>query len=138
MLVLESTPIEGKQAYFGDLRDAVREYGFSLCGGWDYHKGKFDSVIWREGGESIYLRMPFYVIDGELDRNDALLQFMTPYVIKHIVHVGLDRDGTSLLDATGFAQFQEPIDTDATIREKSKWEHVGEETVEMFVRELLH
>src|SRR5690625_3311373 len=71
-----------------------------------YHKGKFDMVLCRNGGETIYIRIPFDVLEGELDRPNAFIQFGKPYVIKHVVNTGLDWDENSLLATTGFNQFQ--------------------------------
>src|SRR5699024_12325898 len=57
------------------------------------------------------------------------IEFETPYVIKHVVHVGLERDENSLLSTTGFNQFQKPLDKDGYIHDKSKWQEFGEETI---------
>ena len=54
-------------------------------------------MLWREGGESIFLRIPIYVLDGELDHSKALIEFGTPFVIKHVVNIGLDHDENSFL-----------------------------------------
>ncbi|MBB4826145.1 hypothetical protein HNO89_003382 [Sporosarcina luteola] len=128
MLELQ-TGIEGKQAHFGPTMESIRDLGYKLGGGWDYDGGCFDSVLWREGGETIYLRIPFHVSHGELDHYNTSIVFRTPYVIKHVVNVGLDRNASSLTTAT-FNQFQDPIDKDAEIRDKSKWEEAGEQAVE--------
>lgn len=120
------TEIEGVTAYFGHMEALFKELGYVLGGNWDYHRGKFDGILWREEGESIYIRIPFHVLQGELDRHDAYIEFQNPYVIKHVVNIGLDRDENSLLSATGFNQFQEPLDTDGYIRDKSRWEEAGE------------
>ncbi|MDY0410256.1 YugN family protein [Virgibacillus soli] len=124
------TELEGKQAYFGHMQNLLREYGFVISGNWEYDKGKFDAVLWRDQGETIYLRLPFDVLSGALDHHDAFIQFRTPYVIKHIVHVGLDRDENSLLSATGFSQFQEPLDRDGNIIKENKWEQAGLQTIQ--------
>ncbi len=129
MIKLENSAIEGKRTYFGHMENNSRELGFTLGGAWEYHAGYFDSVLWREGGETIYIRLPFSVVKGMLDHRDALLEFEKPYVIKHIVHLGLDRNSDSLLAATGFAQFQEPVDRDAEIEDKSRWEIAGEQII---------
>ena len=105
MLKLQ-TELEGQNASFGVVSDCIRDLGYNMGGNWDYHKGCFDHILCQEGGETIYIRIPFFVTEGELDQYDASIKFGTPYVIKHVVHVGLDRDGSSLLDATGFSQFQ--------------------------------
>lgn len=135
MLKLE-TDIEGKKAYFGHMKDMFSQLGYSFGGNWDYHKGKFDAVLWREKGETIYLRVPFYVLDGELDRNNAYIEFKQPYVIKHVVNIGLDSDENSLVSATGFNQFQEPLDTDGQIRDKSRWELEGEDAIQHVVESI--
>lgn len=128
------TDLEGKNTYFGYVRDNIKSLGYCLGGGWEYHKGSFDSILWREGGETIYLRIPFLVVEGELDESGAYIKFQRPFVIKHVVNIGLDSDGNSLLSASGFNQFQEPLDTDGQIKNKNKWEHVGKEAAEQLLR----
>lgn len=125
------TGIEGKQMFFGEAKRDLKEFGLFIGGNWEYDHGMFDGVMHREldEGETIYIRLPFQVVEGELDRDDALIEFQKPFVIKHVVHVGLDKDENSLLSATGFAQFQPPKDKDGYIRDKSKWEEFGEELV---------
>lgn len=130
MIKLENSVLEGKRATFGDVRNLFLSHGCSFCSNFEYDQGKFDALLWRENGESIYLRIPFDVIEGELDRSDAYIQFGTPYLIKHVVNLGLDYDENSLLSASGFNQFQKPIDKDGHIRDKSKWEQMGEEAIE--------
>ena len=132
MLKLQ-TVLEGQQASFGVVSDCIRELGYHLGGNWDYHKGCFDHTLCREDGETIYIRIPFFVTHGELDQYDASIEFGTPFVIKHVVHVGLDSDESSLIDATGFSQFQEPIDTDGKIINKNRWIHAGEVAVKKLV-----
>lgn len=128
------TELDGKTANFGDLRNQIKGLGYSIGGNWDYHKGSFDNVLWREEGETIYLRLPFVVLDGDLDHHEAFIRFQTPYVIKHVVNIGLDTAGDSLLDATGFSQFQDPLDKDGQIVNKNRWAHAGEQAVEEVIR----
>src|SRR5699024_4123089 len=116
------TDIKGKRMYFGQAQRDLKEHGFFIGGNWEYDSGMFDGIIHREGGETIYIRIPFQVIYGELDREDAYIEFQQPFIIKHVVHVGLDTDENSLLTVTGFGQFQEPLDKDGYIHDKSKWE----------------
>lgn len=125
MISLNSN-IEGKKGFFGQIQNSLKIYGFFLCGAWEYDRGKFDAILWREKGETIYLRIPFHVINGELDKSDAYIQFRTPYIIKHVVNLGLDRDENSLLSATGFNQFQKPLDKDGKINYKNHWQKHGE------------
>ena len=123
--------IEGKRAYFGAARDIFKSYGCSFCSNFEYDQGKFDALLWREGGESIFLRIPIYVLDGELDHSKALIEFGTPFVIKHVVNIGLDHDENSFLTATtGLDQFQTPLDKDGYIYDKSRWAKAGREAIE--------
>lgn len=128
MLQLD-TDIEGLQMTFGEARKELKKHNLVLGGDWDYDRGLFDGILNREGGETIYVRLPFNVIKGELDKRSAVIEFGRPYVIKHVVHVGLDKDSNSLLTATGLKQFQEPLDKDGYIYDKSKWQEFGEEAV---------
>lgn len=128
MLRLE-TNIEGKLAHFGYLRDHIEAHGFTIGGDWEYDRGYFDYVMWRDSDETIYLRAPFVVTEGELDMYDTHIRFLKPFVIKHVVHVGLDYEESSLLDATGFSQFQSPVDKDAPIENKNKWVEAGEKVI---------
>lgn len=128
MIHLE-TDIEGKQMSFGYAQEHMKKFGFTMGGGWEYDSGMFDGVMHREDGETIYVRMPFQVLKGELDRQDAWIEFKQPFVIKHVVNLGLDNDTNSLLTTAGLNQFQEPLDQDGLIRDKSKWQEFGEETV---------
>ncbi|MBD7984074.1 hypothetical protein H9649_05740 [Sporosarcina sp. Sa2YVA2] len=128
MLKLQ-TGLEGQTASFGLVSDCIRELGYHMGGNWDYHQGCFDHILCQEGGETIYIRIPFSVTQGELDDYEAYIKFKTPYIIKHVVHVGLDNDETSLLNLGGFNQFQPPIDKDGKIEDKNRWMHAGEEAV---------
>lgn len=124
------TQIEGKRAYFGIAREIFHAHGCSFCSNFDYHQGKFDALLWRDDGESIYLRIPFQCLEGELDQDDALIEFGTPFVIKHVVNIGLDHDENAFLTTTGLNQFQKPLDKDGFIYDKSRWAKAGKETVD--------
>ncbi|GAB3796508.1 YugN family protein [Virgibacillus kimchii] len=124
------TDMEGKQMTFGYALKELKKFGFHIGGNWEYDSGLFDGVMHKEDGETYYIRMPFQVIEGELDRRDALIEFEKPFVIKHVVNQGLDTDEHSLLTAAGgLNQFQKPLDKDGYIPDKSKWQEFGEEAI---------
>lgn len=136
MIQFESS-IEGKKAEFGYIRDSFERFGCSFCSNFEYHEGKFDSILHRKDGETIYLRMPFRVIDGELDHHSAYIEFGRPFVIKHVVNFGLDYDENSLLTVTGgLSQFQEPIDKDGEIKDKNQWVQAGEQKIDEMLNSL--
>ncbi|WP_174612863.1 YugN family protein [Virgibacillus ihumii] len=135
MIDLE-TPLKGKRTYFRNILKPSKKLGYCLGDCWDYHKGCLDSLLWREGGESIYLRMPFNVLEGELDRPNAYIQFDKPYVIKHVVNTGLDKNASALGAASGFSQFQKPLDKDGLIKDKNEWEDLGEQAVDTIMKHI--
>ncbi len=134
MLKLNTT-LEGKTALFGEAKHLLKKIGYDFGGNWDYHCGSFDSVLYRQEGETFYLRVPFCVIDGMLDHHHAHIEFETPYIIKHVVNVGLDTDESSLVSAA-FNQFQEPIDRDGAINNEQKWEEIGEQAIRQIMNTL--
>ncbi|MBP2078255.1 YugN family protein [Oceanobacillus polygoni] len=135
MLKLQ-TEMEGIKAYFGDVHKVFKANGFTFCSNFDYDHGKFDMALCREEGETIYVRIPFNVLQGELDRPSAYIQFGQPYVIKHVVNTGLDWNQNSLLTTMGFNQFQDPVDKDGNIIDKSRWEEAGEQQVHRIYRSI--
>lgn len=137
MMIKLQSSIEGKKADFGLVREMFTSHGCSFCSNFEYDQGKFDTILWREGGETIYLRIPFNVLDGVLDYANTYIEFGTPYVIKHVVNIGLDYDENSLMTATtGLNQFQEPLDKDGYIRDKSSWKKAGEEKIEQVLNSM--
>src|SRR5699024_444834 len=124
-----NTDIEGERMTFGEAETYLKQFGFYIGGNWDYDRGMFDGILNREDGETIYLRMPFDVIEGQLDNRDALIEFQKPFVIKHVVNLGLAKDSSALISASGLGQFQKPLDKDGYIPNKNEWQEFGEEIV---------
>ena len=123
--------IEGKQCYYGDLRQPFERAGFHLNGNWEYDHAYFDSVLHQEEGASVYLRLPVTTVRGRLDQEDALLEFGQPFLIKHVVHIGLVQEDTdfSLMNASGLNQFQPPLDPDDRIEQEERWKRAGEQAI---------
>lgn len=135
MLKLQ-TELEGKTARFGDIRDKMNELGYNLGGNWEYDAGSFDHTLWNSKSETIYIRLPFTVLDGMLDEYDAFISFQSPFIIKHVINIGLEKDEHSLLTASGWNQFQDPVSSDAPINQKNKWEEAGEQAVSRLIQHL--
>lgn len=128
MLYLD-THIEGETMTFGEAKQFLKPFGIIIGGNWEYDRGMFDGILHRDGGETVYIRMPFTVVEGELDSRKAIIQFQKPFIIKHVVNLGLDYDGSSLLTVSGLGQFQKPLDQDGYLPNKSEWQEFGEELV---------
>lgn len=129
--------IEGKRAYYGTLCKPFEDQGFHICGSWEYYTAFFDSILHQNEGITIYLRLPVRVIEGRLDHADALVQFERPFLIKHIVHTGLDSDpDLGAFTAIGLNQFQEPVDPDDKIKHEDLWRQAGEQAINRVVQYL--
>ncbi|WP_053361427.1 YugN family protein [Bacillus sp. FJAT-27251] len=128
MIKLE-TELEGKGARYTDIVDAFESHGFNVGGNWDYDHGMFDKTLADEDGETIYLRVPFDVAEGNLDDNDARVVFGTPFVVNHIADTDIDQEDSAVLTTTGMEQFKSPVDKDGPIQKKSKWAVEGEREI---------
>jgi hypothetical protein len=129
-----SSEIEGKTIQYGVIKRSFWREGFGICGNWGYDGGFLDTILSRQGGETVYLRIPMVVLEGELDRADALVQFGTPFVVKHVVNEGLSED-IGILDASGvFSQFQEPLDRDGNLKGEKKWEEASQQAIQRILK----
>lgn len=138
MLELTST-IEGKRAYYGEFCAHFEKDGFTLCGGWEYDHAYMDAILYQQEGVTLYVRIPVYVVEGRLDELDALVEFGKPFLIKHVLNIGLTEDEDfSGLDAAGLNQFQKPLDPDDRIEKERRWQHAGELLVEKVTRAVMN
>lgn len=117
MLAFENG-IEGKTVVYGEVLKLFRAQGMDIAGGWEYDHGMFDTILYEHKDKTIYLRVPFKVLDGELDSHNAIIQFGTPFVIKHVMNIGLDEEESTTMTVAGLEQFQAPDDPDAPIKNK--------------------
>ena len=108
--------IEGKEARYGDIKEPFSQEGFVLGGSWDFDGGYLDCELDKEEGETVYLRIPVKVVQGQLDEADARLRFLQPFLVRHVVNLGIsdgESEGGPLESA--FVQFQTPLETDGEI-----------------------
>lgn len=126
------TNLVGNKALFGDASAVLGEHDITMGGNWDFDRGNFDAILNQDGSETIYLRLPFDVVDGVLDEDTAMIEFGTPFIIKHVINIGLDDEDNPVLAATGLDQFQSPQDKDAPIVYDEKWVTEGEQRVAQF------
>lgn len=116
-----NSEIEGKEARFGDIEDVFAEKGFVLGGNWEFDGGYFDTEVDGEYDETVYLRLPVQVVQGQLDEAEAKLRFLQPLLVRHVVNTGLAEDepepGTL---GSSVVQFQPPLETDGEIHDQDK------------------
>jgi hypothetical protein len=114
MITIQSA-IEGIQTRFGELKKLLTSEDFHLGGGYDYDHGYMDRALdlEEEHGYHYYLRIPLYVIDGELESDDATIRLGRPFVIRHEFRTGNDPEGEEAGVASALInQFSEPIPVD--------------------------
>ena len=126
------TNLPGKKSLFGDACKILGEHDIQMGGNWDFDRGNFDSILNKDGNDTIYLRIPFHVIDGELDEDSAMIEFDVPFIINHVINIGLDDDDSPVLAAVGLDQFQTPDDKDGPIVYDEKWVIEGEKRIAQF------
>ena len=114
MIALKSK-IEGKTVMYGNALKLFKEAGMDIGGGWEYDHGMFDTILYQRKETTIYLRVPFQVLEGELDSPRTVIRFQTPFVIKHVMNIGLDEEDSTTMTVSGLEQFQAPQDPDASI-----------------------
>ncbi len=114
MIALKSK-IEGKTVIYGNALKLFKEAGMDIGGGWEYDHGMFDTILYQRKETTIYLRVPFQVLEGELDSPRTVIRFQTPFVIKHVMNIGLDEEDSATMTVAGLEQFQAPQDPDAPI-----------------------
>ncbi|MEI7025975.1 YugN family protein [Paenibacillus sp. y28] len=114
-----TSAIEGHELDFANLRDRLSGSGFTLGGNWDYTHGSLDRPL--DERHTVFLRIPFDVIRGELDGDDdnpeAVVRIGTPYVLKHLYEDNTDQDTQPRIYGALVDQFAAPIDKDADVEQ---------------------
>ncbi|MHB0803080.1 YugN-like family protein [Bacillus thuringiensis] len=117
MIPIQSN-LEGRTYALYKLEEVMKPLGYSIGGNWDYDKGCFDYKIDEEDGYQ-FLRVPFTVVDGELDVPGVVVRLETPYILSHVYQDELDDNVNTLTAGTsGMDQFAEPKDPDAEVKRK--------------------
>ncbi|WLR41241.1 YugN-like family protein [Bacillus carboniphilus] len=106
--------LEKRQYKLDFLEEALKPLGFSIGGNWDYDHGSFDYKMDDHVGYQ-FVRIPFKVVDGQLDTKGVQVELMRPYILSHKYQIGLDDHVHIGNLSASFDQFQEPQDPDATV-----------------------
>lgn len=119
MISLQSA-LEDVEAQLSEAKTYLHTYGFTIGGNWDYDHGCFDHSI--DGVNKVWLRIPFQVTQGNLDREQddkqAKIRIGVPFVLKHVYNEGTDPKAGFMTYGGLIDQFQDPIEKDAEIEQK--------------------
>lgn len=113
---------------FDRMKDYLYRYQFTLGGNWDYDHGCFDRSL--DDANKVWLRLPFEVTRGRLEGAETpnpgtQIRIGTPFVVKHLYNDGEDPEAVARTIGALFDQFQDPIDSDASLEEA--WVRKGTE-----------
>lgn len=109
--------IEGKSATLAELEAKLKPLGYSIGGNWDYDHGSFDYKVSDKDGY-LFLRLPFNVVEGQLDADGCIVKMQRPFLLAHIYQKGLDDHAHSSNTMATFNQFSEPVDEDGEVPEQ--------------------
>jgi hypothetical protein len=109
--------VEGKKFDLFKLEQLLKPNGYSIGGNWDYDHGAFDYKLNDEESYQ-FLRLPFKVIDGQLDKKNCTVELGRPFLLSHAYENNLDNDASNGVFSSTVNQFQDPTDKDASIPDK--------------------
>ena len=109
--------VEGLQFDLYKLEQKLKPIGYSIGGNWDYDHGAFDYKLNDEEGYQ-FLRLPFSVVDGQLDARNCTVELGRPFLLSHLYEGNLDDDASTGTFSGSINQFQDPIDKDASFPKK--------------------
>lgn len=121
-----SSVIENKSFQLIELEHKLKPLGYVIGGNWDYDHGYFDYKIDDMEGYQ-FLRLPFTVIDGQLDSNGTTVKLGRPFLLSHQYERGLDDQAEVGNFSASTNQFAEPEDSDADV--PNKYKEVGKSLV---------
>lgn len=89
----EQFHIEGKEIRFGLLETIMDHHHFIREGAWDYERATYDMKYEKQStGETFYLRLPVYAIEGQIEDRHAVVKMLTPILGKHYYPHGVEYD----------------------------------------------
>ncbi|MRX71702.1 hypothetical protein GJU40_05875 [Bacillus lacus] len=86
---IEGTGIEETKAELARLDEVMNDFGLIRAGQWDYERVTYDRK-YEIKGEIFYLRVQGYAVDGDIGKDEALIQLMTPLLGKHYYPHGVE------------------------------------------------
>ncbi|GGA50047.1 hypothetical protein GCM10007416_24000 [Kroppenstedtia guangzhouensis] len=90
-MVLEEAGLKGITKPFGEVEKTMNEAGFIRGGAWDYSKASFDLKL-STAENDYYLRIRAHVVQGRLEKPQAVVKLENPVFYRHIFPHGLEED----------------------------------------------
>ncbi|APH05376.1 YugN family protein [Bacillus weihaiensis] len=86
---MEGTGIEGVVVDLSRLDEIMEDIGLVRAGQWDYERATYDRKI-EAKGETFYLRVQAYAVEGDIGGRHAQVKLMTPLLGKHYYPHGVE------------------------------------------------
>ncbi|MCM3594441.1 YugN-like family protein [Metabacillus idriensis] len=86
---LENTGLDGLTVELARLDEIMDELGIVRAGQWDYERVTYDRKF-ENKGETFYLRIPGYAVEGDIGAKHAVVKLMTPLLGKHYYPHGVE------------------------------------------------
>lgn len=117
MYSFEQTTLEDRKGRFEEIHKLLQEQGFEEGGNWEYDHGFFDRKL-RDHPGYLFVRIPVFVEQGAFGEDEAQVRLGTPLLLNHKYQIGNDDHvNIDVLDAS-LNQFQEPVDSDASLKQE--------------------
>ena len=84
-----NTGLEKLSVNLTDLEEVAHSYGLILAGQWDYERVTFDKKYMVSEGV-YYLRVYGTTTNGDVGKNEAIIDFITPQLGKHYYPHGVE------------------------------------------------
>jgi hypothetical protein len=117
MYPFEQTALENQKGRFGEIHQLLQEQGFEEGGNWEYDHGFFDRKLQDHPGY-LFVRIPVFIEQGAFGEDEAQVRLGAPLLLRHKYQIGNDDDvNIDVFDAS-LNQFQEPVDSDASLKQE--------------------
>jgi hypothetical protein len=117
MFPFEQTALENQKGRFEEIQQLLQEQGFEEGGNWEYDHGYFDRKLQDHPGY-LFLRIPVFVEQGAFGENEAEVRLGNPLLLRHKYQIGNDDQVNIGVMTASLNQFQEPVDSDASLKQE--------------------
>jgi hypothetical protein len=117
MYPFEQTALENQKGRFEEIHQLLQEQGFEEGGNWEYDHGFFDRKLQDQPGY-LFVRIPVFVEQGAFGEDEAQVRLGTPLLLRHKYQIGNDDNVDIGVHNASLNQFQEPVDSDASLKQE--------------------
>ncbi|MFB5660701.1 YugN family protein [Alteribacillus sp. HJP-4] len=92
---IEDFDFHGKQITLEHLTRIMENNGFIHGGQWDYERVTYDyKMLDQTDNATYFIRLQAFAVSGEIPKDDATVEVMTPFLGRHYYPHGVEYDET--------------------------------------------